>query len=467
MLGRRRLASSAARGQTAGVTALDWDDFLRHWLAATGRAGATLSPASDQAVVDAERRFGGPLPSDYRAFLAVSDGFDDPAGHPITHVRGAGEVAAVAKDDQSWGRMSKSRLSDGVYFSYTAQASAEYRPAHLRHGLLLCGGERAGEGDAVILLNPQVAWPDGRYEAWKLANWIPGVERHRDFGEIMLDAAAQHFDVHEVRRAWRHTQADGPPTVFTGFLGSARRKGTPADVPDADALLRSVAEGKFRERMRAVKAMAGSGDARVGACLVDLLTSDPDERVRQAAVRAMIPRGDAASLAALTAAFENTPALRNDAAKALGNIRHPDATATLRAALDDADWQVFMAAGFALQERRDEALYPKVLAAALDVEADRPMYHNQRALIAWTLLGTFGERAGDDLLAALDHPNPHVRLRAASSLPEALLRDTAVQTRVLAALETVARNAPAQAANVRHHLDVMRLRLSILNGSRR
>ena len=448
----------------------DWHDFLRHWLAATGRAGAALSPASDPAVADAERRLGTPLPSDYRAFLAVSDGFDDPAGHPITRVRGAGEIAAVAKEDpglvKSWGRMSKSRLSDGVYFSYAAEASAEYRPAHLRHGLLLCGGERAGEGDATILLNPQVAWPDGRWEAWKLAHWIPGVERHRDFGEIMLDAAAQHFDVHAFREAWRRTRADGPPTVFTGSLGSARRKGTPADVPDADALLRTVAGGKFRERIRAVKAMAGSGDARVGACLVDLLSSDPDERVRQAAVRAMIPRGDAAALAALTAAFRDVPAMRNDAARALGNIRHPDATATLRTALDDDDWQVFMAAGFALQERRDEALYPKALAAALDVEADKPMYHNQRALIAWTLLGMFGERAGEDLLNALDHPNPQVRLRAALSLPESRLRDPAVQARVLAALERAAADSPAEAAHIHYHLDAMRGRFSILNASR-
>ena len=452
-----------------GVTAFDWHDFLRHWLAATGRAGATLSPASDPAVADAERRLRTPLPSDYRAFLAVSDGFDDPTGHPITRVRGAAGVAAVAREDpdlvNSWGRMSKSRLSDGVYFSYTAAASAEYRPAHLRHGLLLCGGERTGEGDAVILLNPQVAWPDGRCEAWKLANWIPGVERHRDFGEIMLDAAAQHFDVHEFREAWRRTRADGPPTVFTGSLGSARRKGMPADVPDADALLRSVADGKFRERIRAVKAMAGSGDARVGARLVDLLTSDPDERVRQAAVRAMIPRGDVGALAALTAAFRDVPAMRNDAARALGNIRHPDATATLRAALDDADWQVFMAAGFALQERRDEALYPKVLAAALDVEAD--IYQNGRAQIAWTLLGTFGERAGDDLLNALDHPNPHVRLRAALSLPESRLSDPAVQARVLAALERAATDAPAEAGSIRYHLDAVRARFSILNASRR
>ena len=194
--------------------------------------------------------------------------------------------------------------------------------------------------------------------------------------------------------------------MFTGSLGSARRNGTPADVPDADALLKTVAEGKFRERVRAVKAMAGSGDARVGACLVDLLSSDPDERVRQAAVRAMIPRGDAGALAALTAAFRDVPAMRNDAARALGNIRHPDAAALLRAALDVDDWQVFMAAGFALQERRDEALYPKALAAALDVEADKPMYHNQRALIAWTLLGMFGERAGRGFVERPRPPEP-------------------------------------------------------------
>ena len=38
---------------------------------------------------------------------------------------------------------------------------------------------------AIFLLNPQVVTPDGEWEAWFFANWLPGASRYRSFGELM------------------------------------------------------------------------------------------------------------------------------------------------------------------------------------------------------------------------------------------------------------------------------------------
>ncbi len=36
-------------------------------------------------------------------------------------------------------------------------------------------------GSAVYLLTPQIITPEGEWEAWFFAHWIPGAERYRSF----------------------------------------------------------------------------------------------------------------------------------------------------------------------------------------------------------------------------------------------------------------------------------------------
>jgi HEAT repeat protein len=293
------------------------------------------------------------------------------------------------------------------------------------------------------------------------------VKRYRDFTSLMLDAASKHFDVAPYREQWRRNLPEGPPTVYTGALGSSRRTGAPAVLPDADQLLQAVRSGKFLEKLRAIKAMAGSGDGRVGVELIRLVREEPDLRLRKAALEAMAPRGDPEAAEVLCDTFENDESLRHYAAAALAGVRHLRATEALRTALESADVATFQAAGFALAQQRDATILPTMLKVALAMPEGREAWNDPRVRVAWTLLFSIGEPAADALVAALDHPNNRVRLQAALTLPESRLRDTAVQGRVIATLEDVAEALTEERAMVAYHLENMRERLAFMNAGRR
>jgi hypothetical protein len=450
---------------------LEWPSFLSDWSAAAGAGQPPRAGAVPEALDALERRLKASIPTDYLAFLRASDGWDDPSGHPLNHIRGSAEVKPVASEDPdlfaTWGRAPKSRLSDGVYFSYTDAAATEYRPSQMRYGFVLCGGERSREGDAVVLLNPQVVWPDGCWEVWLVANWLPGVKRYRDFTSLMLDAASKHFDVQPYREQWRRRLPEGPPTVYTGAPGSSRRTGAPALLPNADQLLQTARSGKFLERLRAIKAMAGSGDDRIGAELIRLARHESDHRLRKTALEAMAPRGDPEAVDVLCDTFENDESLRHYAAAALAGIRHPRATEVLRTALESNDVATFESASFALVQRRDETVLPAMLKIALGMPEGREAWNDLRVRVAWTLLFSIGEPAADALVEALDHPNPRVRFQAALTLPEARLRDHAIQGKVIATLADVAEALPGERAMVEYHLENMRERLAFMNAPKR
>ena len=47
-------------------------------------------------------------------------------------------------------------------------------------------------GNGMYLLNPRIVTPDGEWEAWFWAAWLPGANRHRSFQEMMV-AERQSF----------------------------------------------------------------------------------------------------------------------------------------------------------------------------------------------------------------------------------------------------------------------------------
>lgn len=47
-------------------------------------------------------------------------------------------------------------------------------------------------GDAAIyVLNPQIVTPEGEWEAWLFADWLPGAARYRSFQDLMQAEYAQ------------------------------------------------------------------------------------------------------------------------------------------------------------------------------------------------------------------------------------------------------------------------------------
>ena len=77
-------------------------------------------------------------------------------------------------------KRSGSRTPSTVYGDH--QDPARFRQEYLETAL-----EISAEGDsAIYLLNPKVTSPEGEWEAWFFANWLPGASRYRSFWEMMV-----------------------------------------------------------------------------------------------------------------------------------------------------------------------------------------------------------------------------------------------------------------------------------------
>ncbi len=126
------------------------------WLGAPG--------ASEQELEELERRLGRRLPPSYRSFLVESNGFE-PWTSLLQRLYAANEV--------DWFRVRNSSWADA------------YRDTYPNLGSCLQVSD-AGDS-AVILLNPDVTAPDGEWQTYFFANWIPGARTYSSFREFMED----------------------------------------------------------------------------------------------------------------------------------------------------------------------------------------------------------------------------------------------------------------------------------------
>jgi hypothetical protein len=126
------------------------------WL---GRSGA-----AELEVKETERRLGRRLPPSYRSFLVESNGFEQWSPF-LRRLYGAGEV--------DWFRVRNSSWADAYHDTYPNLGS--------------CLQVSEVGDSAVILLNPDVIAPDGEWQTYFLANWIPGARSYDSFREFMVD----------------------------------------------------------------------------------------------------------------------------------------------------------------------------------------------------------------------------------------------------------------------------------------
>ena len=187
----------------------DWNGLLTRWSRAvlerpelagslpgdvreTGWLG--YPGATEEQLRSAEARLAIPLPPSYRAFLAASNGFRAP-GAFVDVVWPAEEIGwyAARHQDLIDGWMEGHRLFAGLatpsvrdaeYFVYGEhQDPARLRPEYLQTALQV-----SPFGDAAVyLLNPKAVTPEGEWEAWMHASWLPGAARYRSFWELMVE----------------------------------------------------------------------------------------------------------------------------------------------------------------------------------------------------------------------------------------------------------------------------------------
>jgi hypothetical protein len=158
---------------------------LRPEVVESGWLGYT--PASEEEIVAAETRLGVRFPPSYRAFLRVTDGwrYMNSFVHRVWPTPG---IAWFRQRNQEWidayvePAKGDPRLPDERYLVYGKdQDSSAFRPEYLQTAL-----EISDTGDeAILLLNPEIVTPEGEWEAWFFANWLPGAIRCRSFAELM------------------------------------------------------------------------------------------------------------------------------------------------------------------------------------------------------------------------------------------------------------------------------------------
>lgn len=161
------------------------------WLGFTG--------ATEDQIVQAEIRLGVSLPSSYRSFLMVTNGWRE-AGFQIHKIWSVDAIDWYTKRHQAWvdtaleSERMQALLSgfdatvlsvpDERYFVYgSEQETINIRSEYLKTALEISEADPGGDG--VCLLNPQVRTPDGEWEAWFFAHWLPGARRYQSFWELM------------------------------------------------------------------------------------------------------------------------------------------------------------------------------------------------------------------------------------------------------------------------------------------
>lgn len=161
------------------------DDVLKSgWL---GFPGAT-----EEAILAQENKLGTRLPISYRNFLKVSNGWRF-LGNFVYKLHPIEEVGWFRDTNQDWIDAYLSEPIDtpnSEYFVYgESQDPVWFRSQYLQSAL-----EISEEGDsAIYLLNPEVQFMNGEWEAWFFANWLPGASRYRSFRDLIKNERKRYL----------------------------------------------------------------------------------------------------------------------------------------------------------------------------------------------------------------------------------------------------------------------------------
>jgi len=184
-----------------------------------------------------------------------------------------------------------------------------------------------------------------------------------------------------------------------------------ASSPATETYLRDLASDRPAVRRQAATALGRLDGRSAAPALADAL-ADPDAGVRRAAAKALARLKDRRATPALVKALGDADrTVRFYAAYALGEVRDPRAADALLAALADPAWTVRDQAAWALRELGDPALAGRVAAALQRGKADV-----DHAL--WLLRHLGGRGAAGHLAGLLDAPDAALRLWAVRALTE-------------------------------------------------
>jgi hypothetical protein len=299
---------------------VEWRAFLKRFADAVGaEEWPGNAGASDERLSAAERRLKIALPPSYRAFLAASDGWRQ-ASREVPVLRTVENIKWFRKEHADWveayagAEQGESRpIPEREYFNYANGDSVNFDASHF--GQTLCISELGDS--AVLLLNPMVVWPDGEWEAWFFANWLPGATRYRCFADWMRQELAQLLD-----ETFDHSTKVGElPTVYLDGPAKAKRRiRQREEVLDLAAVLERMKSKKNRERIKATQQLCRLGGTEAIGALLNALKTDCDRDVRCEAAEALGRLGAPEAVDALIAAIDD-PRVNTTAIHALAGFK--------------------------------------------------------------------------------------------------------------------------------------------------
>lgn len=216
----------------ARLKAFDWHEFLGQWsqdflsstkyldqLPRSVRESEWLGfpGTSEENIKRAETRLNITLPPSYRDFLKVSNGWRQTTPF-IYRIWSIEEIEWFRERHQSWIKtFTEARLKsqnkyqrnnhnlngfpkilkipDSEYYTYgEEQDCSKIRLEYLNSVIEI---SEKGES-AIYLLNPEVIFENGEWEAWFFGDWLPGADRYRSFQELM---EAEYENFLEMREA--------------------------------------------------------------------------------------------------------------------------------------------------------------------------------------------------------------------------------------------------------------------------
>ncbi len=292
----------------------------------------------------AEGRLKTRLPPSFRAFLAASNGWRN-VSFEIPELRSAEKIQWFKREHRDWinaytDPMAGTEIllpADQGYFNYAEVDTVSFDLTHLAQTLCISD---AGDG-AVLLLNPMVIWPDGEWETWFFANWLPGAQRYRSFADWMRHELAGLTD-----EPFSHSVVPGelPAVYLDGPSKATRRKRPREETPALAVALNRLSAKEKSNRIKAVRQLGRIGGREAIRTLVDLLKKDHDPDVRREAAETLGRTRAEEAILPLIAAIDDA-GVNSTAIHALGNFRDERSAQCLLQILREGGMYATVAAG--------------------------------------------------------------------------------------------------------------------------
>jgi hypothetical protein len=254
----------------------EWQAFLE---SLAGRENL-CARATEEQLLKAETKLKLKLPPSYRTFLSASNGLKQ-ASRAVSVLKPVEKLKWFGREHRDWVQAYVSPMqgmelplpAEQDYFNYAGEDRGSFDTKHLAQTLCI---SEVGDS-AVLLLNPMVVWPDGEWEVWFFANWIPGAMRYRSFAEWMRHELAERRN-----EPYETVQPTGElPTVYLNGPAKVNRRIRPREEVLTLEQVRDRLRSKTRSRrVKAVQHLSRMRGAEAVSLLLELFQNDYDFHVR-------------------------------------------------------------------------------------------------------------------------------------------------------------------------------------------